>query len=113
MNFKDYKFEIGDKVVTTLGETGEIVGFCTCESCAKRGYFEPMWVRDDTPITEYISIYEAQRGFNNFYQIGKYNFNDFDKDALTGRITTFEEELNRLKKQLATIEDIENGGKEE
>ena len=114
MNFSDYKFEVGDKVITIFGETGKICGFCTCDRCAERGYFEPMWVRDDGPYTEYteyISVYQAENGFNNFYRIGKYRFNDFDKDLLTDRITSYEEVLTRLKKQLANIEEIENGEK--
>lgn len=113
MNFKDYKFEIGDTVITTFGEIGKIVGFCTCERCAERGYFEPMWMKFDGDNVDYITIYEAEIGFSRFYQIGKYYFNSFDKDTVIQLIHNHEKDLKHLKDQLAIIEEKENEGKDE
>lgn len=110
MNFKDYKFEIGDTVITTLGEIGKIVGICKCERCAERGYFEPEWLRFDGDHIEYITIYEAEFGFKQFYQIGKYRFSEFEKDNLVQLIREETEKLSHLHKQLSVIEEIENGG---
>ena len=41
MNIKDYKFNVGDEVITTDGQHGKIVEICNCESCRSRGFLEP------------------------------------------------------------------------
>ena len=107
MNIQDYKFNVGDKVITTDGRTGFITTICMCDQCEERGFLEPFWIDDDDCYEHCISIYQAQQGFVNFYQIGKYKFHDFDKGLILWQIANYEKELKKLKKQLKVIEDVE------
>ena len=114
MDIKDHEFNIGDIVITTSGEMGKIIDFCDCEWCLERGFCEPMWVEDDDDsYVDYITITEAQAGFKKFYSIGKYRFNDFDKDTVLRSIAYCEEELKRLRRQLKVIEDTESEAENE
>lgn len=106
---KNYDFNIGDKVISIEGEVGEIVDICMCEECEKRGFYEPIWVMDRENNSKdyyerYIPFYQAQTGFPGFYQIGKYHFNDFDKDEVLREIKYHENRLEQLKQQLKVIE---------
>lgn len=106
MDIKDYKFNVGDKVITVYGERGEITSICTCEHCEERGFYEPSWVSEDGR-GNYISKWDAKHGFLGYYQIGEYRFNDFDKTQVWGDIVSYEKEIVKLRKQLAVIENIE------
>ena len=107
MNVKNYHFEIGDEVITTRGEIGKIIDICKCEECTKRGFFEPIWVKDGNEYQKYIDIYDAKDNFSRFYKIGKYRFNDFDKAEVLESIDICESELKQLRKQLKLIEELE------
>ena len=108
MNLNDYKFEVGDKVVTTYGVTGKIVDICDCDQCARRGFYEPMWVDDATGAEHWITFYQAEHGFEDYYQIGEHRFNhEFHKSFILRRITECEEELQQYKAQLNVIEGFE------
>ena len=109
MNIQDYKFEIGDEVITTEGESGKIIRICNCDECAKRGFYEPIWIKDGNEYEDYISIDTAKADFAGFYRIGKYQLNDFDKGEVLQNMGYHEKELQRLRKQLRLIEEIENG----
>lgn len=103
----NYKFKVGDKVITTFGEVGEIVDICTCDSCKKRGFYEPRWV-DEYGEEHYITIWDAKTGFDMFYQIGEYKFNSlFNKDYITREIAHHECELAKWRKMMAVIKEIE------
>lgn len=115
MDIKDYKFEIGDKVITTEGEVGRITKICKCEECEKRGFYEPIWTIDGSDYEEYITIWQAKSGFKGFYQIGKYRFNDFDKSYILQQMASCleqmancEKELKQLKEKLEFIEGLMN-----
>ena len=107
MDIKNYRFEIGDEVITTEGEVGKIVDVCNCERCAERGFFEPIWVKDGDKYQKYIDIYNAKNDFNSFYKIGKYRFSDFDKAEVLKSMAGYEAELKQLRKQLKLIEELE------
>lgn len=108
MDIKDYKFEIGDVVVTTEGEMGKITRICYCDECKKRGFFEPIWIKEGSQYEDYISIGVAKCEFVGFYQIGKYRFNEFDKGEILQEMAYHEKSLKKLRKQLKVIEDLEN-----
>lgn len=104
----DYKFEIGDRVVTTMGETGTIVDICTCSECRARGFNELIWENDDGSGYDYITKYDMRCDFNRFYKIGKYRFNNqFSKDIVTERIYYLEKELELSRRRLQVIEEME------
>ena len=107
MNINDYKFEVGDTVITTDGRTGNITDICKCAECAARGFYEPIWNRDDGEGSVYITQICAEIGFPGYYQIGAYRFNDFVKDEVLCEMASYEAELTRLKKQLKVIEETE------
>ena len=108
MNIKDYEFNIGDLVITIEGVKGKITSICTCDRCEERGFYEPFWAGEDDDYERCISKFTAETGFNGFYQIGKYRFNDFDKSEVLREMAYYEDELKRLKRQLKVIEDTEN-----
>lgn len=108
INIRDYKFKIGDEVVTTEGVKGRISSICTCVKCRTRGFFEPTWI-DDYGDCNYITVYQAKCGFKGFYKIGDYRFHDFDKASVYSDLSYCEKELRRLKQQLSLMEKLENG----
>lgn len=107
MSIKDYEFNIGDKVITTEGITGKIAYICTCNDCKRRGFDELFWVTDYDLSEHCITKYEAEYGFKNFYQIGKYHFNDFNQGEVLRSMASCEDELKQLRKQLKLIEELE------
>lgn len=106
MNVSDYKFNIGDEVITTEGERGKIVYICECNQCKERAFCEPIWVKDDSNEEEYITNYAAQTGFKGFYKIGPYRFSEFQEKLLEIEIQDYEQEITKRRKQLAVIKEI-------
>lgn len=113
MDIKDYKFEIGDEVITTEGEVGKIISICDCDECKERGFYEPFWIAEGDEWSRCISKFTAEVGFLEFYEIGKYRFNDFDKSSVLSNIDYYEKKLKQLKKQLKVIEELEGGDQHE
>ena len=108
MKPNDYKFEIGDKVITVYGEVGRIVDICKCDSCIKRGFREPIWLEDLSGDRHYITNYMADTGFDEFYQIGEYRFdNPFAKSLVGQAIAHHERMLARYQEGLRVIEELE------
>ena len=108
MNIKDYEFHIGDEVITTEGIRGKITSICTCDKCEERGFYEAFWAVDGSDYEHCINIYDAKFGFKMFYKIGKYRFNDFNKDEILREMASYEDGLKQLRKQLKIIEELEN-----
>lgn len=104
---KNYNFKVGDKVVTTEGDTGVIVRICTCEQCEKRGFHELTWVRDIGHTYDYVTNHDAENGFKGYYQIGLYHFDEFDKDSVINKIVKHEMAIFKLKTQLRNIRKME------
>lgn len=109
MKISDYKFEIGDEVITVEGVKGKIVDICHCSACESRGFPEPVWVKDDdkSETRYYIAITNARIGFLDFYKIGKYRFNDFEKGEVLREMAYHEDMLKKLRQQLRVIEAVE------
>lgn len=108
MDIKDYKFNIGDEVITTDGRHGKIVDICNCESCKSRGFLEPFWQPFDGGTEICISHGDASADFDGYYRIGKYRFNNFDKTEVQQRISDLEYELCKLNAQMMFIEQQEH-----
>lgn len=113
MNIGDYKFNVGDEVVSIWGERGKITHICDCDKCRERGFFEPFWRSDEDE--NYISEWEAAHGFPSYYKIGKYYFNKLDKEYIIQAINYQEERLEQYRKRLRVIEELEalEGNKED
>ena len=108
MKPSDYEFAVGDKVVTIYGVVGHVIDICRCDRCLERGFCELTWRSDSDHDIGWITIYDAERGFDDFYQIGKYRFDHkFDKTVLYLMIKEKEAELARLKRQLEVMEELE------
>ena len=108
MNPSDYEFAIGDKVVTIYGEVGHIVDICRCDKCLERGFYEPTWKIDDSGDVDWITINNAERGFDDFHQIGKYRFgHTFNKSVVRAMIIEEKVELRRLKRRLQVMDELE------
>ena len=108
MKPSDYEFAVGDKVVTIYGEVGHIIDICKCDRCLERGFYEPTWKIDDSGDVDWITINNAERGFEDFYQIGKYRFgHTFNKSVVRAMIIEEEAELRRLKRRLQVMEELE------
>lgn len=107
-NLQDYKFNIGDEVITTDGMRGTITDICECERCKERGFCEPVWV-DEYDEEVFITNVTVRMNFPGYYKIGNYRFHDFNKNNVQVNIDFHEAELARYKKQLKFIEEYENG----
>ena len=108
MKPSDYEFAVGDKVVTIYGEVGHIIDICRCDRCIERGFYEPTWKIDDSGDVDWITINDAERGFDDFYQIGKYQFDyTFNKSVVRAMIIEKEVELRSLKRRLQVMEELE------
>ena len=95
-------FKIGDEVITSTGEAGKIISFCTCQFCKERGFYEPT-VEDvigNDPI--YITDIDKRNGFSSFYKIGDKVFGNIDEDAVKDSIKSVKEQVYKL--QCALIE---------
>lgn len=108
MDIKDYEFHVGDEVITTEGVRGKITSICTCDRCEERGFYEPFWSMEDDKLERCIDKFIAEIGFNGFYKIGKYHFNDFDKGEVLRDMGYHEIQLKKLRNQLKIIEEYEN-----
>ena len=113
MKPSDYEFAIGDKVVTIYGEVGHVVDICKCETCAERGFCEPIWKVDGSIVEKWITIYDAESGFDDFYQIGKYRFDhEFNKELVHRMVVKKELEVKKLKRRLQVMEELEREAEE-
>ena len=113
MKPSDYEFAVGDRIVTICGDVGHIVDICKCEKCLERGFCELTWRSDINHNVGWITIYDAERDFDDFYQIGKYRFGrTFKKSRVRSMIIEKEVELRSLKKQLEVMENLERENKE-
>lgn len=107
MNISDYKFELGDEVITISGKRGTIVRVCDCKMCTARGFYEPVYLIDGETHEDYISDFEAELGFLSFYKIGKYYFNEFDRDGELSELKRCEKYMEILRKRLAFMDKVE------
>ena len=106
MNISDYKFNVGDEVITVYGEKGKIMDICGCEYCKERGFLEPYW-ENENGDENYITIGDANRGFQGYYKIGEYKFATLRKDSVKREIEHYEKCLVEAKGRLKAIEEIE------
>lgn len=93
----EYNFKIGDKVITSYGEIGQVIDICECDQCAERGFYE-LIVRYDG-YTDWITVSEAKAGFENYYSIGEHVFGNKCLSKVEYEIKCLEEKLVKYRIQ--------------
>lgn len=95
-------FKVGDKVITNDGRTGVISEICICETCKKRGFYEPTVTMDDGS-SEYIMISDKENGFKSYYSIGDRVFGNLDEKSVSKELSELGKRYNQLIKQQSVI----------
>jgi hypothetical protein len=98
-------FKVGDKVITNDGRTGVISEICTCETCKKRGFYEPTVTLDDG-TSEYIMISDKENGFKSYYKIGDHVFGNLDEESIQKEMMNHFAQMAKLQKQYETIQKL-------
>ena len=93
----EYKFNIGDEVITADGWCGEIISFCDCSRCKERGFFEPIVEWQDGSV-DWIPDLVCHNNFSNYYKIGDYVFGNIHLEDV-------KEKIYDLKKKMWQLED--------
>lgn len=105
-----YDFKVGDEVITTDGVRGKIVDICTCVYCQRRGFYEPIWVADDDEemYEQQISDWDASNGFDEYYKIGKYRFNNSlcKAEVFMNGIAYHEKEIAKIKSRMKVVQEL-------
>ena len=106
-------FKVGDQVITDDGRVGIIESFCDCESCKKRGFYEPKIKMEIGNYQIWITDTDKKNGFMNFYKIGDQVFGNIDKESTLNdikykkdEIKSYQKELIRLKEQLNVVKKL-------
>lgn len=93
-------FKVGDKVITDDGRVGIIESFCECESCKKRGFYEPRVKMEVGADQIWITDTDRDNGFISFYKIGDHIFGNVDEEAMN----RIRQRLNDLRNELSECE---------
>ncbi len=105
-----YDFQIGDEVITVDGVRGKVVNICTCVYCQRRGFYEPIWIADDDEkmYEHNISNWDASNGFDEYYKIGKYRFNNplCKSEVFINEITYHKRKIAKIKSQMKVIREL-------
>jgi hypothetical protein len=103
----EYKFAVGDRVITASGRKGTIVNVCSCKYCQERGFLEPEVKYDDSDYRDYIMLCDLENHFKSFYSIGDYIFgNLIPYEELEMQAQRKKQELEYLNQQINTIKQL-------
>ena len=96
-------FKVGDEVITSTGEVGKIISFCTCQFCKERGFYEPTVEVEigNNPI--YITDNDKRNNFSSFYKIGDKVFGNLDEGAVKDSIKSVKEQVYKLQIELIEL----------
>ena len=97
-------FKVGDIVITDDGRVGTITSICDCESCKKRGFYEPSIKMEIGDSQIWITDTDKRNGFMNFYRIGDQIFGNVDKQSVLDSIKYKKEEIKNAQKELIELE---------
>jgi hypothetical protein len=97
-------FKVGDIVITDDGRVGTITSICDCESCKKRGFYEPNIKMEIGDSQIWITNTDKRNGFINFYRIGDQIFGNVDKQSVLDSIKYKKEEIKNAQKELIELE---------
>ena len=96
-------FKVGDEVITSTGEVGTIISFCTCQFCKERGFYEPTVEVEIGNDAIYITDNDKRNNFSSFYKIGDQVFGNIDEDAVKDSIKSVKEQVYRLRIELIEL----------
>ena len=97
-------FNVGDIVITDDGRVGTIRSICDCDSCKKRGFYEPN-VEMKLGEQVWITDTDKHKGFDRFYKIGSQVFGNIDEQYVLDCIQRKKELIHDMQMELATLED--------
>jgi hypothetical protein len=97
-------FKVGDQVITDNGRIGVIVDICDCESCKRRGFYEPRVKMEIGEGQIYITDTDKKNGFISFYKIGDQVFGNLDEKWLLDVIKGKKEEIRNMQNNLVELE---------
>lgn len=97
LKMNKYEFNIGDEVITADGFCGEIINICECDRCKERGFLEPVVEWQDGNV-DWITDWNLNNNFNNYYKIGDYIFGNIHLEDL-------KKQISRLRSQVYQLED--------
>lgn len=93
--------KVGDKVITSSGRRGVVRDICNCLYCHERGYNEAIVTYDNGYMGD-ISIYQAESGFPDWYQIGDVTFPEhLDRNALLDRLAELHKEIDERQAEIS------------
>ena len=96
-------FKVGDEVITSTGEAGTIISFCTCQFCKERGFYEPTVENEIGNDPIYITDIDKRNGFSSFYKIGDQIFGNIDEDAVKDSIKSVKDQIKKLQHELIEL----------
>ena len=96
-------FKVGDEVITSTGEVGRIISFCTCQLCKERGFYEPTVEVVIGNEAIHITDNDKRNGFSSFYKIGDQIFGNIDEDAVKDSIKSVKEQVYKLQSELIEL----------
>ena len=97
-------FKVGDEVITSTGEVGKIISFCTCQFCKERGFYEPTVEVEIGNDPIYVTDIDKRNGFSSFYKIGDQVFGNIDEEDLLYDIESTKEQVKKLQLKLIGFE---------
>lgn len=97
-------FKVGDEVITSTGEVGKIISFCTCQFCKERGFYEPTVEVEIGNNAIYITDSDKRNNFRSFYKIGDQVFGNIDEDVVLDEIKSTKEEVRKLQLKLIELD---------
>ena len=104
-------FKVGDQVITDDGRVGEIIDICDCDSCKKRGFYEPRIKMTIGNGQIWITDSDKENGFIRFYKIGDRIFGNIDDEAeqrIREKIFDLRYEIAEYESQLNWLLDLTN-----
>lgn len=96
-------FKVGDPVITDDGRYGVIESICDCESCKKRGFYEPSVKMKIGADQIWITDNDKRNGFANFYKIGDQVFGNVDEEFVKEQIQSCWQCIRKENEKLADL----------
>ena len=96
-------FKVGDETITSTGEVGTIISFCTCQLCKERGFYEPTVEVEIGNDPIYITDIDKRNNFSSFYKIGDKVFGNLDEGAVKDSIKSAKEQVYKLQIELIEL----------